>query len=100
MQHAIYRLIFLQLSVLYTKKMGAIGYVNEQDIRNNNIDKISDKNRKGNITQEKFTTVIFKGNRYFEKCFKLLLHCSIVPPLLLYTNKQTNRKVRKYNVWT
>lgn len=55
MRHAIYRLIFLLLSVLYTKKMGAIGYLNEQDIRNMNIDKISDKNCKDDITQEKFS---------------------------------------------
>ena len=95
MRHAIYRLIFLLLFVLYTKKMGAIGYLNEQDIRNTNIDKISDKHCTGDITQEKFTTVIFKGNRYFEKCFKLLLHCSTIVTLYKQTNKQTNKQTEK-----
>ena len=67
--------------------MGAIGYLNEQDIRNKNIDKISDKNCKGDITQEKFKTVIFKGNRYFEKCFELLIHCSTLVALYKQTEK-------------
>lgn len=67
--------------------MGAIGYLNEQDIRNKNIDKISDKNCKGDITQEKFKTVIFKGNRYVEKCFELLLHCSTIVALYKQTEK-------------
>ena len=93
MRHTIYRLTFLLLSVLYTKKMGAIGYFNEQDIRNMNIDKISDKNCKGDITQEKFTTVIFKGSRYFEKCFELLLHCSTIVALYKQTNKQKSKKI-------
>ena len=88
-----YRLIFLQLFVLYTKKMGAIGYLNEQDIRNMNIDKISDKNCKGDITQETFTPVIFKGKRYFEKCFELLLHCSTIIALYEQTKKQKSKKI-------
>ena len=75
--------------------MGAIGYLNEQDISNKTIDKISDKNCKGDITQEKFTTVIFKGNRYFEECFELLLHCSSIVALYKQTNKQTNKQKSK-----
>ena len=70
--------------------MGAIGYLNEQDIRNKNIDKISDKNCKGDITQEKFTTVISRATdilRNVSNCYY------IVPPLLPYTNKQKSKKI-------
>ena len=58
---------FLLLSVLYTQKMGAIGYLNEQDIRNKNIDNISDKNYKGDIdiTQEKIHNGDFQGQQIF-----------------------------------
>ena len=62
MGHAIYRLIFSAAVCTLLKENGSNPVFERAGHQELNIDKISDKNCKGDITQEKFTTVICKGN--------------------------------------